>query len=142
MTPSSASEVEPYWEFVSAALRDAAGERQLVVHWFQTPDDASVNLDEHFGGNERTAKYLRVVVPTLADQLDAQSLWTAVPWELDGRLSQMVLVVARGGQPTVIEARALTPVRAASPTPPWWDLGPDLVAPPKALVEIATQMLI
>ncbi len=37
-------------------------------------------MDEHFGDNDRTAKFLRVVVPTLADQLSASSLWVAVPW--------------------------------------------------------------
>ena len=140
MTPSSVSrsDRDPHWEIVSAALADAATEHQLVVHWFHTPEDSSVNIDEHFGANERTAKFLRVVVPTLADQLAAARFWVAVPWDLDTAAPLMVLLSANERQQPTIEAREIR--RAADPGPPWWRLGRGRVDPPRELQEIAARM--
>ena len=140
MTPSSVSSSisDPRWEIVSAALGDAATEHQLVVHWFDTPEDSSVNVDEHFGANERTAKFLRVVVPTLADQLAASGFWVAVPWDLDRSSPLMVLLSSPEGRQPTIEAREVR--RAPDPGPPWWRLGRGPVDPPRELQEIAARM--
>jgi hypothetical protein len=130
------------WRLVEEALAGAASDRALVTHWFVTPDDSSVHTDEHFGSNERTVTFVGVVVPTLADQLDASVVVVAVPWNRDGRPSLLVLVAALRGQPAAVEARALTPSVAVRDGLPWWSLGTEPVEVPPALLNAVAHLVL
>jgi hypothetical protein len=128
------------WIMIAKALTRATTEDALVAHWFLTPDDASVHIDDQFGGNDRTATFLRVVVPTLADQLDASSLWVAAPWDLETTKPLMALLVGIRGQQPMLEARAVS--RHPDPTagPPWWVVDNIPLEPPAELAELAAKM--
>jgi hypothetical protein len=129
------------WAAVERNLETAASELALVTHWFVTPEDDSVHSDQHLGSDERTLTFLRVVVPTLAQQLSASIVSVAVPWNLDGGAPLMALVSAVGGEVPRIEARAL--IRSnRSPGPPWWRLGEDLVVVPVELADVAAGLRI
>src|ERR1700753_4284647 len=80
------------WELAERQLAGARGEFALVTHWFVTPEDSSVNSDEHFGSDARTARFLGVVVPTLIRQLDASLVSVSVPWALEGTAPLLVLI--------------------------------------------------
>lgn len=127
------------WQIIANALGHAATETTLVAHWFLAPNDDAVQTDPHFGGNPRTAKFLRVVVPTLADQLSASMFAVAVPWDLDGDLPLMVLLYAISGQRPAIEARRLHRNDGAI-SAPWWRLGSELVSVPDELAAITSAM--
>ncbi len=122
------------WRLAAASLARAASDTALVMHWFVTPDDADVHSDEHFGSNDRTRTFIRVVVPTLAEQLDASLLTVAVAWEIDDRPALLVLVSAIRGQPAAIEAREITP-RPGATLPPFWELATEAATPPPELIE-------
>lgn len=126
------------WKVAEATLLQAESAETLVTHWFLTPTDAEVHVDEHFGDNTRTARFLRVVVPTLADQLDASMLWVGVPWDLEREKPLMLLLAGVRGQPPVLEARALHRSAGASQAP-WWLLG-EHSSPPGELLELAARM--
>lgn len=129
------------WRIVSARLAVAANDRVLVTHWFVTPDDSSVHGDEHFGSDARTARFLGVVVPTLADQLRASLVSVAAPWGLEAGDPVLALISALPGEPAAIEVRALRRVTGAGAAP-WWTLGEDPLAPPAELAEIASRLRI
>jgi hypothetical protein len=124
------------WELAADTLAHAQSERELVTHWFITPEDSAVNSDEHFGSNERTVTFVRLVLPTLADQLDASHMLTAVPWDVDDQPALLVLIAALHGEDAVIEARPITRVeRNENAAPPWWSMAPETADPPVELIE-------
>lgn len=129
------------WRLVEAALAGAASHSALVTHWFVTPEDASVHMDEPFGSNERTARFVGGVVPTLVDQLSASAFVVAVPWDLDASgAGALVLVSAlQDAGAATIEARSLRRITEAVAAP-WWALSPELVEPPVELADIAAQL--
>lgn len=140
--PQTLSELTAHgWRIVSERLALAANDRVLVMHWFVTPDDSSVHGDEHFGSDARTARFLGVVVPTLADQLHASLVSVAVPWGLDEETPSLVLISALPGQAAGTEARPLRRVVGARAAP-WWTLGEAPVSPPAELAEIASRLQI
>jgi hypothetical protein len=140
--PETLPELTAYgWRIVRERLAVAPSELTLVTHWFVTPEDSAVHGDEHFGSDARTARFLGVVVPTLADQLGASLVSVAVPWGLGGETPLLVLVSALPGEAARIEARLLRRVTGAV-TAPWWTLGEEQVAPPDELAEIAAQLRI
>lgn len=129
------------WRLVEAALAGAGSRTALVVHWFATPTDASVHMDDHFGDDARTLRFMAVVVPTLADQLAASRLAVAVPWELEAERALMVLLTAARGEPAAVQARALTAAAEAS-GPPWWRLAAQPVPAPERFRELAALLRI
>lgn len=129
------------WRLVEDALAGAGSSMALVVHWFATPTDASVHMDEHFGSDARTLRFMAVAVPTLADQLEASRLAVAVPWQLDAEQPLMVLLAAARGEPSAVQARALIDV-GASAGPPWWRLAAQTVPAPEQFRELAALLRI
>jgi hypothetical protein len=124
------------WELAADTLAHARSERELVTHWFITPEDSSVHTDEHFGNNERTVKFVRVVMPTLADQLEASHVLAAVPWDVADQPTLIVVIAALRGQDAVIEARPITRVESVeNAAPPWWSVAPETADPPIELIE-------
>lgn len=130
------------WQIIANALTAAESENALIAHWFLTPDDSSVHMDPHFGDDDRTAKFLRVVVPTLADQLGASMLWVAVPWGIDTDAPLMVLLSAFRGQRPMIEGRRLTRSQEAGGGPPWWSVESEPAELPEELLALAERMVI
>lgn len=130
------------WRMAERTLASAATERTLVSHWFVTPDDDSIHTDEELGGDERTLTFLRVVIPTLAEQLAASIVAVAVPWNLgsvDGH-PLLVLVALIHDQPAEAQARRL--IGVAGTGPPWWSLSEDLMAIPRALGDVTGRLRI
>jgi hypothetical protein len=133
-TPASVEElIARGWQLVADRLAHARSERELVTHWFITPEDSSVNTDEHFGSNERTVTFVRVVLPTLADQLDASHVLAAVPWDFEDQPALLVVIAALRGQEAVIEARPIT--RVENTESPWWSVAEQTADPPTELIE-------
>jgi len=135
--PESAAElIARGWELAAETLAHARSERELVTHWFITPEDSNVNTDEHFGSNERTVTFVRVVLPTLAGQLEASHVLAAVPWDVDDRPALLVLIAALRGQDAVIEARAINRIESVeNAAPPWWSVAPETADAPAELIE-------
>jgi hypothetical protein len=129
------------WRSVEERLTMAASEMALVTHWFVTPQDSDVNVNAHFGSDARTARFLGVVVPTLAEELNASLVSVSVPWALDGPAPLLALISLLPNQPAVAQARPLLRNPDAA-TAPWWTLGEQRVAPPAELVQIAARLRI
>jgi hypothetical protein len=121
---------------VKDTIATAESPASLIVHWFLTPDDTSVHMDDHFADDSRTLKFMSVVVPTLADQLDASMLAVAVPWELNDAGGLMVLLTALQGAEPTVEARTITRATGSS-GPPWWVIGETQVEAPQQMRELA-----
>jgi hypothetical protein len=139
--PQTAAELTAYgWDLATAALARAESDRVLVTHWFHTAEDSSVNTDEHFGSNSRTTNFVHLVLPTLADQLDASHLVAAVPWDAQGEPALLVLVAWIRGESAMVDARALSRRPAGEVNPPWWALAAEATAPPSELVQAARSL--
>ncbi len=139
MTDSSSALLPAGWQRVETALLSAPTEDHLIVHWFETPDGAETHSDAHWHDQARIEKFVRIVIPTLAEQLRASSLTVAVPWDVDDETATLALIAAASGRPSAIEARALTRTALADAAP-YWRLGSEPVAPPTALAEIAVKL--
>jgi hypothetical protein len=127
------------WEIAELSLARAESELRLVTHWFLTPEDDSVNADDHFGSDERTLRFLGVALPTLIDQLDAEAAVVVLPWGLDGSAPTLTVIGVGFGEPARVETRALTRLTAAAGDgPPYWRLGSDRLKPPADLAAVAS----
>jgi hypothetical protein len=126
------------WLLVQRTLAGAESERLLVTHWFVTAEDDSVHSDEHFGSDERTTRFLGVVLPTLIDQLAPSLVMVAVPWGLGGEDATMSVVALLPGQPAAFQSRTLR--RSGESGPPWWSLGGEQVSSPVALAELSAAL--
>jgi hypothetical protein len=124
------------WEIAGATLATAESELTLVTHWFETGEDDSVNADDHFGSNERTLRFLGVVLPTLIDQLGARMAVVAVPFDLDDASPSLSVIALASGGPAALATRPLTRLPAES-GPPFWRLEPELRDPPPQLTRVA-----
>ena len=138
--PATPEELRAHgWQLVEAAIAAAPSASELIIHWFATPQDANVHSDEHFADDARTLKFLSLVVPTLADQLEASMLAVGVPWDLSGARPLMVLLTAIRGEPASFEARELKRLDVRG-KPPWWLLGDERLAVPAELAELASRI--
>jgi hypothetical protein len=133
--------IDSGWQRVERALLSARSEDHLIVHWFLTPDDADTHTDAHWHDNARIEKFVRVVVPTLADQLRASMLTVAVPWNVTDERATLTLVAVITGEPAAIAARSVTR-SALADAAPYWKLGTEAVDPPAPLVEIVLNLTI
>lgn len=128
------------WEIAEATLAGADSERRLVTHWFLTPEDAAVNVDDHFGSDERTLRFLGVVLPTLIGQLDARLAVVALPWGLESDAATLTVIGLGSGVPARLQTRTLDRVNAELVAPPFWRLGAATVRTPEALAAVATAL--
>jgi hypothetical protein len=136
--PATVAELTAHgWRLAEESLRTAGSDRALVTHWFLTPADADVHMDEHFGSNERTLTFVSVVIPTLAQQLDARMLTVSVPWDAAGEPSLLAVIATIPGQPAVVEARELIRLDDRSAAP-WWHLAQGDVEVPADLQAAVT----
>jgi hypothetical protein len=129
------------WQRVGCELLRARSAEHLIIHWFRTPTDADTHADAHWYDDSRIEKFVRIVIPTLAEQLDASMLTVAVPWGVDDDSATLALIAVVAGQPAVIDARTLTRSRLADAAP-YWILGTEPVAAPTRLHEIVVNLTI
>ena len=143
MNPADPSEqlIQAGWERVEQALLRASSEHHLIIHWFQTPENSETHSDAHWHNDERTVKFVRVVIPTLAEQLRATDLTVAVPWQVGAERATLVLIAATAGQAATLAARPLTR-SALADAPPYWKLSPTAAEPPAVLAELVAQLVI
>ncbi len=138
--PSTTDELARHgWHMIAEALTRSVTELTLVTHWFASPEDDSVQTDEHFGDNARTATFLQVVVPTLARELGAHGWVVGTAWDLDAATPLMVMCCAISGQRPLLQARALARLPDAR-TAPWWQLGAEHLELPVELARIAATL--
>jgi hypothetical protein len=130
------------WDIAELSLSRAEHELRLVTHWFLTADDDSVNVDDHFGSEERTLRFLGVALPTLIEQLDAEAAVVVLPWGLDGPQPSLTVVGVGFGEPGQFDTRALTRLAAAAGDgPPFWRLESERLETPSQLAAVAAGLV-